>query len=305
VSTSLTAIDMARQPAVLAALPMLVADDLERARELLAGVAVVRTAGIGSSRHVAGWCAEVLDSCGEGPVACVLPAVGRAVALPQLRPDQALIIFSASGRTPALLELADRATGPVIAVVNGSGSPLGGLADLSIDCAAGAENVVAATAAVSAQLLVARLLAGGAGAACLHALCAAVEHILKQDLTAGGPRPQHVVVDGLAAQWVADEVALKLAEVAGLLATSESLVDHLHGPAAVVVPTLAMVDDADPNAALLGSHVQRVALPRTGDPGLDGIVRVVAGQVLALGWAQRLGIDPDDPRGLSKVTLTS
>jgi glucosamine 6-phosphate synthetase-like amidotransferase/phosphosugar isomerase protein len=31
---------------------------------------------------------------------------------------------------------------------------------------------------------------------------------------------------------------------------------------------------------------------------------VVAGQRLALAWATALGVDPDDPKGLAKVTMT-
>jgi len=121
-----------------------------------------------------------------------------------------------------------------------------------------------------------------------------------------------VVCGGFAGQSVADEVAIKLAEIAGHLAVPESVVDFLHGPAAVVAPALAFLDPSDPNAAAVASlpSVLTVgagyALPLAscGDASLDPISEVVAGQCLALHWAQSHGIDPDDPRGLQKVTLT-
>ena len=47
-----------------------------------------------------------------------------------------------------------------------------------------------------------------------------------------------------------------------------------------------------------------VVVPTTSDASLDAIVRIVTGQLLALAWAKAVGVDPDDPRGLSKVTLT-
>jgi glucosamine 6-phosphate synthetase-like amidotransferase/phosphosugar isomerase protein len=114
------------------------------------------------------------------------------------------------------------------------------------------------------------------------------------------------VAGGLAGQAVADEVALKLAEVAGLAAVPESLVDFLHGPVAVPSPVLALVDETDPNLPALGElNVHHLEVSRTGDEGLDRIAQVVAGQLLALSWARELGVDPDDSKGLAKVTLTA
>jgi glucosamine--fructose-6-phosphate aminotransferase (isomerizing) len=126
--------------------------------------------------------------------------------------------------------------------------------------------------------------------------------------------PNVVVCGGFAGQWVADEVAIKLAEVAAHLAVPESVVDFLHGPAAVEAAALAFLDPLDPNAAVVaqrpsvltvGSSPDYVLpLSSTGDASLDAIAYVVAGQCLALGWAHSRGVDPDDPRGLQKVTLT-
>ena len=313
----LTAADMSRQPDVLARVVERNGDALDAARRILAGRRVVRFGGLGSSRHVAGYGAETLEQLADQPAA-VLAAPGAAVPLTRLEADQAVVLVSQSGETPALLEVARHARKAgcaVLAVVNADAAPLGELADVSLHCHAGRERVVAATASVTAQMLLLRGLAAEVTPGTVRDLAQAVAQLTDATMNVGALPPQHVVAGGFAAQWVADEIALKLAEMAHRLATSESLVDHLHGPAAVLVPTVAFLEPADPNTAAVARmpHVRTlgpgpafdVELPGTGDPSLDAVVRVVAGQVLALTWSRRLGVDADDPRGLAKVTRTA
>jgi glucosamine--fructose-6-phosphate aminotransferase (isomerizing) len=299
---SLLAHDVAQQPALLRTLP-----DLSQARALVARHRVVRLVGIGSSRHVAAFGAACLETL-LGSVATVLPAPGDGVPQPRLSGDDLLVVVSQSGATPALLELARaaRSTGSgVLAVTNVPGSPLEGLADAVLPCDAGDEAVVPATKSVTTAMLRLRALAGPVSADALAALAASVQEQVDAAHPVHGTPPGFVVAGGLAGQAVAEEVALKLAEVAGLAAVPESLVDFLHGPAAVHAPVLALLPDGDPNdGALHGHDVQRVPVRTTGDPALDQVVRVVAGQCVALAWARALGVDPDDPKGLAKVTRT-
>lgn len=297
------AAEIAEQGPLLAGL--LDRTDLRPARDLLQRSRAVHLVGIGSSRHVAAFGAACLSTLG-GRVATVLAAPSGGVPQPRLSPDDLLVIVSQSGQTPALLELAEaaRATGtPVLAVTNAPCSPLEWLADAVLPCGAGTEQVVPATKSVTTAMLLLRALAGPLDPDAVRRMAAAL------DLTptpALGPRPpRFVVVGGLAAQPVAEEIALKLAEVAGLAAVPEPLVDFLHGPAAVVSPVVALVDADDPNrAALQALDVQHLSWGRSGDAALDRIAMVVAGQRLALAWALALGVDPDDPKGLAKVTLT-
>jgi glucosamine--fructose-6-phosphate aminotransferase (isomerizing) len=191
----------------------------------------------------------------------------------------------------------------VLAVTNAPGSALEALADEVLPCGAGPERVIPATKSVTTAMLLLRLLAAPLPVDLVRRLAAVVSDPALPQVR---ERPAFVVAGGLAGQAVADEVALKLAEVAGLPAVPESLVDYLHGPAAVRAPVVALVDDDDPNLpALDGPHVERLRVTRTGDEGLDRIAQVVAGQRLALAWARALGVDPDDPKGLAKVTLTA
>jgi glucosamine--fructose-6-phosphate aminotransferase (isomerizing) len=285
---------------------LLSSTDLGPAQSLLAAHHVVRLVGIGSSHHVAAYGAACLQALG-GRVAMALAAPGSGVPQPRLSPDDLLVVVSQSGATPALLELADgaRAAGAaVLALTNVPGSPLEQLAHAVLPCAAGPERVVPATKSVTTAMLLLRALAAPVPEDSVRRLAGAVAY---PELPSVAVRPPgFVVVGGLAGQAVADEVALKLAEVAGLAVVPESLVDYLHGPAAVDAPVLAMLDEDDPNAGRLTSPlVHRLHVAATGDEGLDRIAQVVAGQLLALSWARELGVDPDDPKGLAKVTLTA
>lgn len=300
---SLVAADIAEQSELLARLP--------RSLRALPPHRVVRLAGIGSSRHVAAYgaaCFEVL----AGIPTTLLASPGAGVPQPRLGPDDLLLVVSQSGETPALLDLATSSQSlgtTVIALTNSPGSTLARLADLHLDAGAGAESVVPATKSVTRSMLVLRALAGPVS---LGPLAAVVDELLQTELPPS-PLPSVVVGGGFAGQAVADEVALKLAEVVGHLAVAESVVDFLHGPAAVPASALAFLSADDPNAAAVVARPDvltvgptgRLRLPSTGDPTLDAIAQVVAGQRLALRWAQALGVDPDDARGLQKVTLTA
>jgi glucosamine--fructose-6-phosphate aminotransferase (isomerizing) len=299
---TLLAADVAEQAGLLAGL--LDRTPLADSARLVSSRRVVHLAGIGSSRHVAAYGAACLAALG-GRTATLLAAPGGGVPQPRFSPDDLLVVVSQSGETPALLELAGaaRTTGAaVLAVTNAPGSPLEQLADAVLPCGAGPERVVPATKSVTTAMLQLRALASPVDPAAVRRLAAGLDAGTVP--VVGGRPPGFVVAGGLAGQPVADEVALKLAEVAGLPAVPESLVDFLHGPAAVVAPVVALVNDDDPNRDRLTGDVQHLGWAPTGDAGLDAIAMVVAGQRLALAWATALGVDPDDPKGLAKVTMT-
>jgi glucosamine--fructose-6-phosphate aminotransferase (isomerizing) len=175
-----------------------------------------------------------------------------------------------------------------------------------------------------------RMLAGG--------LDTALEPIVAEltDLgrTAGcGPRASTgVVVSGRGHAYAAAlELALKLKEACYLHAMGLSWADLLHGPIAVVdAATPAIIVAAGSGPALPGSIelARRVvaagarAYAIGGGPGLAAasslavpgpalpewlapLGLIVPGQLLTEALSRRLGIDPDSPRGLSKVTQTA
>ncbi len=313
------AADIAEQPSVLARVIDQNADLLEQAHALVAEADLVRLLAVGSSRHVAGYGGAALEILAGVP-ATVLPAPGAAVPMPALVAGQVVIALSQSGETPALVQAVSKARErglPVISITNQPGSRLGALATIELTCDAGSERVVAATKSLTAAALLLRAIAQPLDADLVANLCSEVEWtITKMDVSGAlnqGP-PESVICSGFAAEWIADEIALKFAEMAGRLVSAEPVVEFLHGPTAATASSLAFIDPDDPNLEFLlaGRGVVTVGpdddfdvvTRPLGDPSMDAILRLVVGQRVVLEWALQLGENPDADRGLSKVTRT-
>jgi glucosamine--fructose-6-phosphate aminotransferase (isomerizing) len=127
----------------------------------------------------------------------------------------------------------------------------------------------------------------------------------------------------------AREVALKLLETCRVAAEPLTATDLAHGPVAALDPmfpvwtiasddeTLPAVLDAAARAREAGATViasgsaaESVAgaayvlpVPKPPSPLLAPILSVVPGQLFVWALARTKGLDPDEPRGLSKITL--
>jgi glucosamine--fructose-6-phosphate aminotransferase (isomerizing) len=230
-----------------------------------------------------------------------------------------------------------------LAITNRAGSALAEVADLALVTLAGTEHAVPATKTFTTQLAALAVLAIGLGADLdpgqlrgvpdeIEAMLAAglddvLDPIVTELTGAAG-----VVVSGRGMAYAAAlELALKLKEACYLHAMGLSWADLLHGPIAVVDPeTPAILLAADSGPALPGTIelARRVvaagarAYAIGGGPGLAAASSravpglplpewlapfglIVPGQLLTEALSRRLGIDPDSPRGLSKITQTS
>jgi glutamine---fructose-6-phosphate transaminase (isomerizing) len=141
-----------------------------------------------------------------------------------------------------------------------------------------------------------------------------------------------VVVSGRGLAYAAAlELALKLKEACYLHAMGLSYADLLHGPIAVVdarTPAILVAADSGPALDGMVALARRVTGAGARAYGLGGGDRlaaactnalpgprlpewlapmglIVPGQLLTEALARRLGLDPDHPRGLSKVTQTA
>ena len=229
-----------------------------------------------------------------------------------------------------------------LAITNRAGSALAEVADLALVTLAGTEHAVPATKTFTTQLAALAVLAIGLGADLdpgqlrgvpdeIEAMLAAglddvLDPIVTELTGAAG-----VVVSGRGMAYAAAlELALKLKEACYLHAMGLSWADLLHGPIAVVDPeTPAILLAADSGPALPGTIelARRVvaagarAYAIGGGPGLAAASSravpglplpewlapfglIVPGQLLTEALSRRLGIDPDSPRGLSKITQT-
>jgi glucosamine--fructose-6-phosphate aminotransferase (isomerizing) len=254
------------------------------------------------------------------------------------------VALSQSGATTEIIDTlawARDCGAQTLAITNGEGSPLARAAELAFITRAGTEQAVPATKTYTTQLAALAVLALSLGAGLDPGELRAVPGAVASALAS----PPHLapVVEGLAgvpgvvvsgrglAYSAALELALKLKETCYLHAMGLSWADLLHGPIAVVdAGTPAIVLAADTGPTLAGTIDLAIRVSRAGAPayGIGGgtalagacaaslaapalpewlapMGLIVPGQLLTEALARRLGLDPDHPRGLSKITQTA
>ncbi len=254
------------------------------------------------------------------------------------------VALSQSGRTEEIVETltwAGDCGARTMAITNGGAdSPLAEAAEVAFVTLAGAELAVPATKSFTAQLAALAVLGLALGAPLdegeLRAVPDAIQALLARDLDLGPivrelAKVPGVVVSGRGMAYAAAlELALKLKEACYLHAMGLSYADLLHGPIAVVdaeTPAIVMAADFGPTLAGTVDLARRVtgagaraygigggdqlaavcsrALPAPPLPEwLSPIGLIVPGQLLTEALARHLGLDPDKPRGLTKVTQT-
>ncbi len=260
------------------------------------------------------------------------------------RLDGALVVaLSQSGASPdlvAVVEEAQRQGRPTVTITNTAGSPLADASDHVLLLHAGEERAVAATKTYTAQLAVVALLSAAwrdsdtsqlaqvpeVAAATLEQVVVAADDL--GFLTDGGGL---AVVGRGYHHATAFELALKVQELAQVLAHPYSAADFRHGPLALVEPGFPMVlvaaegaladdmTDLHQRVTELGADVLVLSNgPALGLPGtrldlrypatvewLSPIPAMVAGQILAHRLTEARGLDPDTPRTITKVTRTT
>jgi glutamine---fructose-6-phosphate transaminase (isomerizing) len=229
-----------------------------------------------------------------------------------------------------------------VAVTNDPGSALAAAAEDVLPLAAGPELAVAATKTYLNQLAALGLLAACAAgqaesfvrglretrdvlARLVHELEPRIASVALPFAFAG-----RMCVVGRGAEFAtAREVALKLLETCRVAAEPLTATDLAHGPVAALdplFPVWAIASDDETLPAVLeatarareagatliasGSAAAAVAgagyvlpVPRPSSPLLSPLLSVVPGQLFAWALAAAKGLDADEPRGLSKVTL--
>jgi glucosamine--fructose-6-phosphate aminotransferase (isomerizing) len=229
-------------------------------------------------------------------------------------------------------------------VTNDESSRLAKVADLAWVTRAGTEDAVPATKTYTCQMVALALLAEGLRSAppdqeflaALGRLPSAIAAMLEQtaaaEATAARLRDRRALVvtgRGFTAS-TAQEISLKIAETSYRPALGLSAADLEHGPIAVLDENSALIvvsAQSGPardglaaiaaNAAARGSlvigiggttlakhchvHLPCPPLPEEVSPA----ALVVGGQLIAEALCRADGLDPDRPRGLSKVTQTS
>jgi glucosamine--fructose-6-phosphate aminotransferase (isomerizing) len=237
---------------------------------------------------------------------------------------------------------ARRAGAFTVAVTNELDSELAREAEAVLPLMAGPERAVAATKTYLNQLAALALLAGhlaGRGPELADRLAEVADlldrHLPLLERAAGSiavpfASVGRMFVIGRGLEFsTAREIALKLLETCQIAAEPMTATDLAHGPVAALDPlfpvwavasedeTLETVVEATTRARAAGAAViasgtaaQSLAdaqyvipVPRPQEPLLSPLLSVVPGQLFAGAVARAKGLDPDRPRGLSKVTL--
>jgi glucosamine--fructose-6-phosphate aminotransferase (isomerizing) len=231
---------------------------------------------------------------------------------------------------------------PTLAITNDPGSPLAAAAATCIDLGTGPELAIAATKTYTTELLaIAALSAALTGvpadwralAAVPEAMADALDNDHAIEAMAGDQADaSRLLVLARGYEYAtAREWALKIKELAHVFADPYSAADFEHGPLALLepgVPVLASVRPGPTEAGLL-ELLGRLRDEHDGDlavvsdvPGalalarwpivlragtaewLGPIATIVVGQLHAMHLTTARGLDPEAPRGLSKVTRT-
>jgi glutamine---fructose-6-phosphate transaminase (isomerizing) len=293
----------------------------------------VMIAARGTSDNAARYAQYVLGAHNGLAVGLAAPSLFTHYAAPPRVAGSLVVGISQSGQSPDIVAVVDEARRQgalTLAITNDPSSPLARAAAHVIALHAGHERAVAATKTYTTELMALAMLSaaldrsGGPTAAArwdeLAALPGHVESML--DLA-------RVVEPGRGFNYsTAFEIALKIKETSYVIAEPYSAADFKHGPAAmlelgfpiILVAPRGKVSDASAVMDLLQQR-QAEVIAISNDPAilarahtplvlpdvpewLSPLVAVVPGQWLALALAVTRGHDPDQPRGLSKVTHT-
>jgi glucosamine--fructose-6-phosphate aminotransferase (isomerizing) len=230
----------------------------------------------------------------------------------------------------------------VVAFTNDPASELAGEADAVVALRAGPEQAVAATKTYTNQVAALGLLAAHAAgqgeafadgvratAAAMRAFIDTLETRMASIALPFAYAGRMFVVGRGPEFATAREIALKLLETCRIAAEPLTATDLAHGPVAALDSlfpvwaiasddtTLSIVVDAverarNAGATIIASGSAAEAIPRAdyvlpSPPApsllLAPLLSIVPGQLFASALARARGLDPDAPRGLSKVTL--
>ncbi|HVU11323.1 MAG TPA: SIS domain-containing protein [Phototrophicaceae bacterium] len=298
----------------------------------------------GSSDNAARYSQYLFGTVNHLTAALATPSLFTLYQQPPRMDDALVIAISQSGQSPDIVSVVaegKRQGALTIAITNAPDAPLAQTADHTILLHAGAEKAVAATKTYSTSLMaLAMLSAALAQDQSRFETLARVPDWIDQVIQNGDKTIaaaerycyiNYCVVASRGYNYAtAYEIALKLKELTYIIAEPYSSADFQHGPVAVVehgFPVFAVVPEGILGGELVGFFKQlrdkeadlvvvsaepdalalaqtRLSLPAGIPEWASPLVAVVQGQLFALGLTLAKGYNPDQPRGLHKVTLT-
>jgi glucosamine--fructose-6-phosphate aminotransferase (isomerizing) len=329
--------EILQQPAVLEVALRANTGNAQDARALLGlpDVHHVVIAARGTSDNAARYARYVWGAKLGLPVTLAAPSLYTRYRRPPDLSGAAVVGISQSGQSPDLLHVLQegrRIGRPTMALTNDPSSPIAELADVVIPLHAAPEHSIAATKSYTSSLLAIAMIAAGTESlghvpgAVSDAL--AVEPAIEEVVEQMGAISKAVVLGRGYNHATAFEWAIKLQEMAYVLAHPYSTADFAHGPFALLepgFPLLAVISEGaltedglaiirrakdETRAAITVmtnvavSDVPTIRLPSV-EEWLSPMVFIAACQLFTLRCAVANGINPENPRGLAKVTKTA
>lgn len=307
-------------------------------------VRFVLIAARGTSDNAGRYANYAFGALNRLPVALATPSLYTIYGQTPRLQDALVIGISQSGRSPDIVSVVEDAAKQgalTVAITNTGDSNLAKQADYVVELHAGEERSVAATKTYTGQLMAMALLnALLNGDPSLREEIAAIPDAVAKVLDVNkqvetlAPRYRYMrdcVVIGRGYNYAtAFEMALKLKELTYTMAEPYSSADFLHGPLAlvergfpvvVIAPSGKMLEGmrsfievarehgaetivVSDDAATLGEARIPLPLAAATPEWLSPLTAIVPGQLLAMHLAATRDYNPDQPRGLRKVTET-
>lgn len=295
----------------------------------------------GTSDNAALFGRYLLETSTGIPVSLAAPAV-HTLYRAKLDLRETLVIgVSQSGEGTDInltLENARRGGATTLAITNEANSTLAKLADETFVTRSGRERSVAATKTYTSQLLIFHLLARALSQRVMEverlpelAAASLTLHPQIAEMVERYAFMNHCVVVGRGLNYAnAYEFAIKLMETCYVVAERFSSADFLHGPIAMVEQRFPVFLFAPPGPTLKGAQemlarlttlkaetvvissepaplkaaTRALRIPQRISERLTPIPYIIPAQLFAALLAEVKGINPDQPRSLSKVTKT-
>jgi fructoselysine-6-P-deglycase FrlB-like protein len=253
----------------------------------------VAAVGCGTSWFMAMAYAALREDLGQG-----LTDAFAGSEFPAGREYDAVVVISRSGTTTEVLDLIRTTELPTIAITATPGSPIVELADHVIMLDFADEQSVVQTRFATTTLALLRASLGQdltqAAADAEVALTIDVEELAKLEQ-----------VTYLGTRWtigLAHEAGLKQREAASAWTEAYPAMDYRHGPIAIAQPGRGVWIFGEPPAGLL-DDVAATGATIVHHADLDPLASLVVAQRVAVAKALALGLNPDQPRSLSRSVI--
>ena len=298
----------------------------------------------GTSDNAARYGQYLFGSLNRLPAGLATPALFTLYKTPPRMDGGLVVGISQSGQSPDVVEVvyeSKRQGALTIAITNDSQSPLAKAAEFVLQLHTGEERSVAASKTYTASLLILAMISTAlSGKESLRRVLLTIPEQVANIITRSDQILEianeyrtydSCMVIGRGFNYAtAFEISLKLKELSRVLADPYSPADFQHGPVALVesgFPVLVIATQGKVlpeltrflmdlkrrkiNLLLITDKEQLMDLGGKSMPLVPSIqewaspiLNVIPGQLFALRLAIAKGFDPDNPRGLTKITLT-